>query len=700
MALRMTGMYSGLDTESIIQELVSAKKTKVDSKKKEQTKLEWKQDAWKDLNTKLKSLQSKYLSNMRFASSYSKKTTKVSNSSAVSVITGENAVNGVQTLRIKQLAKTGYLTGAEIEGKDGGELTALSKLSDIKDGIGQGTVNIKAGDKSVDLTVTADTTISDVLTKLKEAGLNASFDAKQQRFFISAKESGEANDFSITASDADGAKALLALGIQTDVSKDQATLAEYKKYAGYYVAGDRGATLANMQSLIDKDVESRTNSYLEQYKSLKDSAASAQKKIDELTAKNLKSVEEYEADIKTNAEEIDRLTKEMKDVTDPDQKKEMEEKLAEFSKKAEELKSAKADAQELQTQQTNLGEYNAKIADVEQYVNVTENADGTLSAEATDKLKDEVADRYYKKAEYAASVYDAASGKVNLAFSEATKVSGQDAEIYLNDAKFTNTNNTFEINGLTFTALNETKEGETVTVTTEQDTDGIYDMVKNFLKEYNAIVNEMDKLYNADSAKGYEPLTSEEKEALSESEIEDYEKKIKDALLRRDDNLSTVNSALQTIMASGIEINGKTMYLHDFGIDTLGYFNAADNEKHAYHIDGDPDDGNTSGNADKLKSMITNDPDTVISFFSKLSQNLYGKMSDLSKSVDGYRTFGNFYDDKKMKSDYDDYTSKIAELEQKLNDYEDKWYAKFSKMETALAKMQSNSSAVTSLLGG
>ena len=700
MALRMTGMMSGLDTESIIQELVSAKKTKVDSKKKEQTKLEWKQDAWKELNTKLKSLQSKHLANMRFASSYSKKTTKVSNSSAVSVITGENAVNGVQSLKIEQLAKTGYLTGAKIEGEDGGELTALSKISDITDEIGQGTINIKAGSKSVDIAITADTTISDILTKVKEAGLNASFDAKQQRFFISSKESGAANDFSITASDTEGSKALLALGLQTDVSKDQATLAEYKEYAGYYVAGDRVATLANMQSLIDKDVTSRTNSYLEQYKSLKDSVANAQKKIDELTAKNLKSVQEYEADITANAEEIDQLKKDMESVTDPDQKKAMEEQLAELSKKAEQLKSAKADAQELKTQQDNLSKYNTEIADVEQYVSVTENADGTYTAEATDKLKNEVADRYYNKAEYAVSVYDAASDTVKLASSGATKVSGQDAVIYLNDAKFTNTNNTFEINGLTFTALNETKEGEAITVTTEQDTDGIYDMVKNFLKDYNALVNEMDKLYNADSAKGYEPLTSEEKEALSESEIEDYEKKIKDALLRRDDNLSTVNSALQTVMASGIEINGKTMYLYDFGIDTLGYFSAADNEKHAYHIDGDPDDESTSGNADKLKSMIANDPDTVISFFSKLSQDLYGKMSNLSKSVNGYRTYGNFYDDKKMKSDYDDYTSKIKELEEKLNDYEDKWYSKFSKMETALAKMQSNSSAVTSLLGG
>ena len=53
-----------------------------------------------------------------------------------------------------------------------------------------------------------------------------------------------------------------------------------------------------------------------------------------------------------------------------------------------------------------------------------------------------------------------------------------------------------------------------------------------------------------------------------------------------------------------------------------------------------------------------------------------------------------------MKEDYDSYSSKIKEAEAKLTDYEDKWYKKFSAMETALAKMQSNSSAVASLLGG
>ena len=56
--------------------------------------------------------------------------------------------------------------------------------------------------------------------------------------------------------------------------------------------------------------------------------------------------------------------------------------------------------------------------------------------------------------------------------------------------------------------------------------------------------------------------------------------------------------------------------------------------------------------------------------------------------------------DKKIKSDYDSYNSKIAELEEKLNAYEDKWYAKFAKMETAMAKMQSNTSAISAMLGG
>lgn len=717
--MRLTGLMSGMDTESIIQQLVEGKKTKVDKTKKAQTKLQWKQDAWKSLNTKLQNLQKKYLGNMRFSDAYSKKTTKVSNPNAVSVITGEDAVNGVQSLRIKQLAKTGILTGDTVKGVDENgkakKVTALSTLSEL--GVSsEGSINVSTGNTSVDIKVNSSTTISEVLTQLKNAGLNANFDEGNQRFFISSKESGAASDFSISAMDANGLNALTALGLQENLgslknltdeefAKLGKTQQEYVTYSKYYVAGNKAATIANMQSMIDEDVAARTKSYEAEYKSLMESRTAAQKELDKINdkyaGKTLESVEYYTEEINKRSKRIASIDEQLKDDTlDEATKKTLESEREALVKEQSGLTEGHADAANKLKQEGAIKSAEDAMQKVKEYIgaptSVEENGETVYKATDTTKLVSEIADRYYAKAEFANNVVEN-SGSVT---GGATKVNGQDAEIYLNDAKFTSTNNTFSINGLTFTALNETKDGEQITVTTEQDTDGIYDMVKNFLKEYNAIINEMDKLYNADSAKGYEPLTTEEKDALSDSEVEEYEKKIKDALLRRDENLSSVSSALKAVMSAGIEVGGKTMYLHNFGIETLGYFEAADNERNAYHIAGDPDDASTAGNADVLKGMIANDPDTVVSFFTKLSQNLYDKMSDMSKSVDGYRSFGTFYDDKKMKSDYDSYTSKIKDQEQKLNDYEDKWYKKFAAMESAMAKMQSSANAVTSLLGG
>ncbi len=682
MAMRMTGMMSGMDTESIIQELVAARQKKVDVQRKAQTKLDWKQEAWKELNTKLKRLQTKYIANMRFTDAYVKKTTKVSNSNAVSVITGENAMNGVQTMTVDQLAKSGYLTGGEITGKDGQEVTALSKVSSINPDAVGGTFTVKNGDNSVDITINENTTISDVLNQIKSVGLNANFDAKQKRFYITASKSGEKDDFSITASNGAGIKALNSLGLLTQ--DDEASVKEYELYKAYLVDDPEATKTINAR--IDKEVAAKEAADLERYKSLKASQEAAKDAVDAIKTK----YPALDSDEKIDA----AITKYDKDLAD----KEAEIKAArEAGASEDDIKKLEDDAVAIRAQKAEaqtLKDYNAnekQLKEIQNHVKIEE-VDGVYKVTDNSVLKGEVKAVHKAKAAAAQDAMDA------LASGTAKKVSGQDAQITLNGAVYTNNNNTFEINGLTITALTECQEE--ITVTTQQDTDGIYDMVKNFLKEYNEIVNEMDKLYNADRAKGYEPLTDDEKDAMTEKEIEKWETKVKESLLRRDDNLSTVNSALQSVMASGFNVNGKTMYLYDFGIETLGYFESADNEKHAYHIAGDPDDEYTSSSADKLKSMISNDPDTVVSFFSQLSRGLYEKMTDLSKSVEGYRSFGNFYDDKKMKSDYDSYTKKIAEMETKLNEYEDKWYKKFSKMETALAKMQSNMSAVTGLLGG
>mgnify|MGYP000784964156 CR=1 FL=1 len=175
-------------------------------------------------------------------------------------------------------------------------------------------------------------------------------------------------------------------------------------------------------------------------------------------------------------------------------------------------------------------------------------------------------------------------------------------------------------NGTSSGVSDSTSQQETHGTT---DTQGIYDKIKDFLTSYNNIINKMTKLYNADSAKNYEPLTDDEKSQMSDSEVEKWETKIKDSLLRRDSNLSTIMNAMTTSMTKAISTNGKNYSLPSFGISTLGYMNSAENEQNAYHIDGDEDDENTSGNKDKLMAALSSDPDTVIDFMKQLSTNLY-----------------------------------------------------------------------------
>ncbi len=508
--LRMSGLISGMDTDSVIEALVSNKRKKVTDAKNDQKKLDWKQNIWKDINTNIKGLFQSHISKMRFTTAYSKKTTAVSNSSVASVITGDGAVNSTQKLRVESLAKSAYLTGKDLNGDSNAKTySATTTLSELGFEGGSDTINLSIGGTEQDsLTVDGSTTISDVLTYLKKAGLNASFDEDSQRFFVSAKSTGASKDF--TLSD-DGNGALAALGLKV--------------------------------------------------------ATGSEKEADDF--------------------------------------------------------------------------------DQTQY---------------------------------------------------ATKIDGSNAVIYLNDAKFTGDTNTFKINNLTITAMDETGDKE-VTLTTTTDTSGVYGMIKDMISQYNKSINEIDKYYNAGSIRKYSMLTDEEKEAMKDKEVEEYENKIKSGLLKSDGNLASLRNLFTGAMSSGIEIKGKTYYLSDFGIGTGNYFTTPDNEKHALHIDGDKDDSMVSDKADKLSEMIASDPELVTEFFTKLSQELYSKLDDASKSVQGYRSYGSFYDDKKMKSDYDGYNKTIKTLEEKANDYEDRLYKQFSSMETALANLQKKSSALAGLLG-
>ncbi len=301
---------------------------------------------------------------------------------------------------------------------------------------------------------------------------------------------------------------------------------------------------------------------------------------------------------------------------------------------------------------------------------------------------------------------DASGKRTYTSDSGAVKIQGQNAKIVLNGAEFESSSNTFAINGINITVKGvsdvdplDPSRFKASTITTSVDVDRIYDSIKDFFKSYNELINKLDTYYNADSAKGYDVLTDEQKEAMSDEEVETWEKKIKDSLLRRDDTLNTLINAFKDNLSKSYEVNGQRYSLSSFGIATLSYFEAKDNEHGMYHIDGDPDDDSTKSKDDALKKMIASDPETTSKFFSQLFKGVYTTLSKEMRYIEGTRSAMKIYDDKALKTEYDKLTSEIKVQEDKVSEMEDKYYDKFTAMEKALSKLNSQSSSFASLLG-
>lgn len=654
MTIRITGMNSGLDTEALISELVSAYRTKTEKYTKAQTKLSWKQTAWKDLNSKVSSFYSSIRS-LKYTSAYNSKKATISDSSVATVTAKSTMATGTYSLKINKVAKSGYLTGAELDS----DITESSTLASLGYTDGNGKITVTTGGKTTDISVNNSTTISDFVKSLNDAGVNASYDSANHRIFVAASKSGKDNDFTLTGSDTAGNIALLNLGLSVDKDVEMNV---YKQYAAYARNSD-GEAVKNGE--YDPD---QTLAYIV---SAKQELGNKSALITNNTAK-IEYAKAYQ------------IVKEATDTTS----EEYLNAQATLDSYASSLDDVNAAAVEEAYTNGTLSDYisglETEITEAQEYINNNSILNNDSAA----------ADDFAAKVANATGIID---GTTTLDTSKgAVRIYGQDTEIELNGATFRDTDTEITVNGLTINALTTTTKEVSISVT--NDAQGLYDKIKGFIKEYNTLINEMTSLYNADSSKGYEPLTSDEKDAMSDNEVEEWEEKIKKSLLRRDDTLSSLMSSMKNAMFKSYTVNGKSYSLSSFGICTLGVLTAADNEENAFHIDGDSEDSDVSGNTDKLLAALQEDPDAVADFMKQLATSLYDAIGSRMSSTT-LSSFGVVYNDKEMAQEYSDYTKTISKWEDKLSDIEDSYYKKFAAMESALATLQSQQSSLASMLG-
>ena len=633
--------------------------------------------------------------------------------SKASVSAKTNAVNGSYTMEVKNIATAQYLTGAKIDA------SATDKLVDLDSSLLNKEISITTGGTTTKFAVTADITLKDFTSALQNAGLNASFDDAQKRIFISSKDSGVANTFSISTSGLSNAEvtargALCEAAGYSNMSNtnkasfDEAMQALQTSGVGtddYNKALDTIAKLSYDTKKASADTAAETyvkaKLYSEKYSEYEEKARESLKNTyldDDGNLKTGKTQEDYDKAVakKADTDTVSYISSQLKE---DDVKLQIEEAafsgkteadMADFSEKAVSKyysSGVKAftgmDGVDEDSEKTRMAAY------TEKYASVTDRNEALSSSALTSLgLADISVD-----ADGKVTVNGGANDSTNTSIPTGMAlIEGSDSKIILNGAELTSSSSVVSANGLEISLTGVTKENESVTFSVATDTDAIYDSVKSFLKEYNSVMKEMNTLYNADSAKGYEPLTSQEKEAMSDDEVKEWETKLKNSLLRSDSTLGSIINAMRSAMQTTVEYDGGTYALSSLGIMTSTDYT----EGGLLHIYGDPDDSVYSAKDDKLKKALEENPDVVIATLTGVFGNLRQTMSD-KMAGSKYSSSMSFYNDIKMKSDVKDYESDIKDWEDKLAEMEDAYYSKFTAMETALAKLQSQQSTMSGL---
>lgn len=727
MPIRMTGLNSGLNTESIVAALMSAQRTKMTKVENKKTKLEWKKDIWSSLNTKIYDFYTKSLSKMRLKSNYMTKAASSSNTTKVVAKASTKAATGTYTVKVNKLASTQYVSSGKlnkVKVDDGNgnqvdaDATSKTKLKDLKDTSGNPTftngTQIKiengANGQTVYLDVNEETTIQDFLDKCTSVGLTATFDEKQQRLFLSSEKSGEGNAFKITSSELSSN--------QQQASNDLKTLVGYKGLSSAdkstvdsLLAGLQNGTVTvadatqKLQEIgkagVESDAEKKANRFYYDVanKAAGDAlsaaaSAAGQSEADYLKANGYSNLDvtDSAAVAGAKASYIDNKTTELLGT------QQYKDDIAAAIQNG----ISSTDVQNKLPGTPSTDEFLYTFDDITTRTNNITNGIATATQNYYTEMHDNASDANASGSALASLGLTNFDGTTEIKENDAANngtgmvvIAAKDTEVEYNGATLTSNTTNISVSGLELEILGTT-EGETVNITVTNDVSGIYDTIKDFLSEYNALLKEMNSYYNADSAKGYDVLSDDEKEAMKDSEVEKWEDKIKDSLLRRDSTLNSIISSFRNkMMGTFTASNGKTYSLSSIGISTSGDYA----EGGLLHIRGDEDDAEYADEKNVLKQLLEEDPDAVTDVFTHLTESLYtdlqNKMSrtPLSSAL-------TFYNDKEMNSQLSDYKTRISKLEAKFNEMEDRYYKQFTAMEKAMANMQSQQNSLASYLGG
>lgn len=825
MVNRIGGLASGMDIDSIVKKLMNAERTPLNKLYQKKQTYEWQRDAYRSVNTKLKTFDT-YISDNLVLKSLISKTASSSNSNLVSATATGSAAGTLSIEGVSQLATAARKVGDQVNA------VGTTKMADLG---ATGTIEFKAiqtngqlASEATKIEITSDMTVDQFVSKVNSsnAGISAVFE--NGRFSFTAKNTGDVkgdDEIKVVGGgdifnklgfadpnkvqNTEGKNAIFTVnGIATERTTNTFTISGYNvtlkdTFNGLQTIADKykaaveelkNATtnLTNKQANLTtkqnaygaSDINSYTANHETAYKNAFGNTLSLSQQVqynklgndawrnlstDEINfIKNQSSVQgikdnldgsslsdESKAKLKNLSNEVldvlftnkdqledfkaqaeyekygvklkdfdqnaidalkrfsynsnDSIEKIHKDIDDnPEFTKEVKDALKSLSKDdltnliatdSATLKTyqERAQADDLKQKYSQFGDALIKgLQDgskkVEDLTEKQKEVWNSLSPEKKDQFY-ALADQNIKRSEYLTA--DAEEKAAQTRLTEATnteKAATADATaagILKDDGSGGKVVDEDKVNAA--------PKAQAVTMTSTTDVDDIITKIKEFVTTYNGFIKDLNDQTKETKYRDYTPLTSEQREEMSENEIKLWEEKAKSGLLRGDTLIREGLSGMRSLVyQSNPGIDSKYNTLFSIGITTSKNYN---------------DGGTLEIDEAKLRKVLEEDPDAV----EKLFKNSEGKKDDVvdGKTVDtrGYleklresmKTFEITIEKKAGRSTMTDAQyaignnlmdteSRISTWKRKLEDIEARYWKQFTAMEQAINKANQQSS--------
>lgn len=284
-----------------------------------------------------------------------------------------------------------------------------------------------------------------------------------------------------------------------------------------------------------------------------------------------------------------------------------------------------------------------------------------------------------------------------------SKFSGTNAIIEItqgtDNVQITSSTNSFDVGGTTINVSGADVGEVDATITTTKDTSDALDTIKSFVEDYNALISDLNTQIStprptsdgSTSGDKYEPLTDDQREEMSDTEIENWEKQAKIGLLYQDDKIQSFLTDIRSAITGG---GGSAIP----SLEKMGITISTDYK----------DNGKLVINETKLQAALQEDPDSISDLFSDPDTGIAALVKNaVNKSVATTgATKGNlillagastsYTTENTITKQLEEYKERIEDLQEDYEDEQERYWAQFTALETLTSKYNSQSEWLTS----